>query len=379
MARARSKTALILAGGGIMGAAYEIGCLTALERLFAPGFSVRRFDTYIGISAGSVIATLIANRIAPAALFEAIARNQRQVFNFQRSDIYRVEYARLLGAWWNLTRDLFSIFRSYRRRGQRFFSSELIPILQEQFPSGFFSLEPMQQYLCDAFRREQVRDRFHLLRPDLLIPAVDVDSGERVVFGTPEHRDLHVCQAITASCAIPAFFRPYRIGARYFIDGSVGEVAHVDLAIAQGAQLVVIINPLVPMHNDPAHACLPLLSSGKCSSIADLGLSYVWDQAQRIDDRRKLVMSLDLLRRNHPDVDIQLIEPDPKESLFFLQTPMSYDARRQVMTHGYQLTLDHLLRHYEEIRAVFVRHGISCTDNHLRMPPPGSSAAAQGA
>jgi len=51
MARRRSKTALILAGGGIMGAAYEIGCLTALDKLFAPGFSSRRFDIYIGISA----------------------------------------------------------------------------------------------------------------------------------------------------------------------------------------------------------------------------------------------------------------------------------------------------------------------------------------
>ena len=39
----RSKTAMVLAGGGIMGAAYEIGCLAALDRLFCPGFSTRRF------------------------------------------------------------------------------------------------------------------------------------------------------------------------------------------------------------------------------------------------------------------------------------------------------------------------------------------------
>lgn len=376
MARARSKTALILAGGGIMGASYEIGCLTALERLFAPGFSVRRFDTYIGVSAGSVIATLIANRIAPSALFEAIARNERQVFNFQRSDIYRVEYRRLLGAWWNLTRDLLSIFRSYRRRRQRFFSSELIHILQEQFPSGLFSLEPMQQYLCEAFRQEQVRDQFRLIRPELFIPAIDVDSGERVVFGEENWRDLHVCQAITASCAIPAFFRPYKIGERFFIDGSVGQVAHVDIAIAHGAQLVVIINPLVPMLNDRSHGCLPSLSYGRCSSIAELGISYVWDQAQRIDDRLKLSMSLDLLRRNYPDVDILLIEPDPKESLFFLQNPMSFEARCQVMTHGYHLTLAHLMHKFHETQAIFDRHGIACTAEHLKRSPPGKPAPA---
>jgi predicted acylesterase/phospholipase RssA len=66
----RSKTAMVLAGGGIMGAAYEIGCLTALDRLFRSGFSTRRFDTYIGISAGSVIASLVANRIQPGGLSE---------------------------------------------------------------------------------------------------------------------------------------------------------------------------------------------------------------------------------------------------------------------------------------------------------------------
>jgi predicted acylesterase/phospholipase RssA len=101
MARRRSKTALVLTGGGIMGAAYEIGCLTALDRLFAPGFSSRRFDIYIGISAGSVIATLIANRIQPEGLFKTISRNKSTVFNWQRRDIYRPD-------WMGMTLDFYS-------------------------------------------------------------------------------------------------------------------------------------------------------------------------------------------------------------------------------------------------------------------------------
>lgn len=374
MAQERSKTALILAGGGIMGASYEIGCLTALERLFSPGFSVRRFDIYIGVSAGSVIATLIANRIAPAALFEAIAHDRRQVFNFQRSDIYRMEYRRMLGAWWRATRDLFSVFRGYRRRRMRFFSADLVHILQEQFPPGLFSLDPLQHYLCRAFREERIRDAFDQIRPELYIPAVDLDRGERVVFGEQGQRDLHICQAITASCAIPAFFRPYRIGERHFVDGSVGQVAHVDIAIAHGARLVIVINPLVPMLNDPRFACLPSLSYGRCSSIAELGLSYVWGQAQRIEDRFKLSLSLELLRRNHPDVDILLIEPEPTESLFFLQNPMSFEARCQVMTHSYHLTLAHLRAQYGQIEALLQRHGIACANDALDMPPPGRQA-----
>lgn len=82
MATERSKTALVLTGGGIMGAAYEIGAVTALDRLFARGFSSRRFDVYLGISAGSVIAALLASRISAEGLYRAIATEQRSVFNW---------------------------------------------------------------------------------------------------------------------------------------------------------------------------------------------------------------------------------------------------------------------------------------------------------
>jgi NTE family protein len=39
----KSKAALVLAGGGMTGAAYEIGALTALDHLLAPEFSSSRF------------------------------------------------------------------------------------------------------------------------------------------------------------------------------------------------------------------------------------------------------------------------------------------------------------------------------------------------
>src|SRR5210317_508950 len=110
----RSKTAMVLAGGGIMGAAYEIGCLAALDRLFSPGFSTRHFDTYIGISAGSVIASLVANRIDPGGLFRTIARNERTVFNWRRRDIYRFDWWPVLCSLGAMPRNLLHIFKRYR-------------------------------------------------------------------------------------------------------------------------------------------------------------------------------------------------------------------------------------------------------------------------
>lgn len=366
----REKTALVLAGGGIMGAAYEIGCLTALDRLFTPAFSTRRFDIYVGISAGSVVAAMVANRISPAGLYTAIARNEAHVFNFRRHDIYRLDMWEILADCGRVFKNLFRILRNFRRSGMTFSFVDLLHILQEQFPAGIFSLEPMQNYLCQAFKQAGLHDDFRLLHPELYIPAVDIDRGERVIFGSEGFRDVHICQAITASCAIPVFFRPHLVGGNYYVDGSVGRVAHLDIAIERGAKLIVVVNPRVPMVNDREKFCLPSLSSGQCSSVAELGLSFAWEQAQRIETKQKLEMGFANYRRQYPDVDILLIEPGAEESLLFLQSPMSFKTRSHVMHYGYNLTLSILSERFEEYREIFARHGIATRSDQLREAPP---------
>jgi predicted acylesterase/phospholipase RssA len=379
MAPASSKTALVLAGGGIMGAAYEIGALTALDRLFAPGFSNRRFDMYVGISAGSVIAALIANRIPPATLFESVNNDDRRVFNWRRSDIYQVDRREILASAWQVARNTFRIWRTYRRNRWDYSLSDFFHIVQEQFPAGLFSLEPMEQYLCRSFKQEGLVDAFDQLSTELYIPAYDLDYGRRAVFGTAGFNDMHICQAITASCAIPYFFRPHRVGEQYYVDGSVGQVLHLDIAIERGAKLVVVVNPRVPMQNDRDSACLPSLSTGRCSSIAELGISIAREQSLRVENHEKLALELELCRSRHPEVDIVLIEPGPEETLLFFQSPMSQASRTQVMNYGLQLTLGQLQSRFDELQTVFARHGIRCSSEQLaagRAPEPSSPAPA---
>ena len=366
----RSKTAMVLAGGGIMGAAYEIGCLTALDRLFCPGFSTRRFDTYIGISAGSVIAALIANRIDPGGLYRTITRNERTVFNWRRRDIYRFNWWATIRSLSGLPRDLLHVLLHYRKNNWDFHLSDLPHLLHEQFPAGLFSLKPLQSYLCDSFHNEGLCDDFRLLNRELFIPAYDLDSGERVVFGSAEHQDLHICQAITASSAIPFFFQPYRIGRHAYLDGSVGRVLHIDIAIENGAKLIVLINPRVPFHNDQENSYLPSLSYGKSSQIDELGILFTWEQAKRIECREKLVLALDYYQQRNPEVDILLFEPGDDEALLFLQGPMSIAARNQIMHHGYQLTLSEMKSNYQELTRIFARHGIQITEKNLNKAAP---------
>jgi NTE family protein len=370
MTEQRSKTAMILAGGGIMGAAYEIGCLTALDRLFCPGFSTRRFDTYIGISAGSVIASLLANRIDPGGLFKTITRNENTVFNWRRSDIYRFDWWAMTRSLGTLPRNLLHILRHYRKSKWDFHLSDLPHLLHEQLPAGLFSLHPLQSYLCKSFRNEGLCDDFSQLSCELFIPAYDLDSGERVVFGAADRQNLHICQAITASSAIPFFFQPYRIDQRAYIDGSSGRVAHIDLAIKNGAQLIVLINPRVPFHNDQEITCLPSLSYGKCSQIDELGALFTWEQSKRIESREKLILALDYYRQTSPEIDILLFEPGIDEALLFFQGPMSITARTQVMHYGYQMTLSAMERSYQELSEQFAKHGIQTTGKNLDKAPP---------
>jgi len=67
----RSKTALVLAGGGVAGAAYEIGALCAIDQLLDQ-LSVNEFDFYVGTSAGGLIAACLANTISPRTLLSLL-------------------------------------------------------------------------------------------------------------------------------------------------------------------------------------------------------------------------------------------------------------------------------------------------------------------
>src|SRR5437763_2364472 len=69
--RRRSTTALVLGGGGFTGGVYEIGALRALD-LLAVNRTINEFDVYVGTSAGSFVASMVANGITPEEMMRVI-------------------------------------------------------------------------------------------------------------------------------------------------------------------------------------------------------------------------------------------------------------------------------------------------------------------
>src|SRR5438477_4402651 len=85
----RDKTALVLGGGGFTGGVYEIGALRALD-LLAVNSAVSQFDVYVGTSAGSFIAALVANGVTPEEMMRVVNQQVPTPFrDIDRSTLMR--------------------------------------------------------------------------------------------------------------------------------------------------------------------------------------------------------------------------------------------------------------------------------------------------
>src|SRR5437867_8999359 len=82
--RRRSKTALVLGGGGFTGGVYEIGALRALD-LLTVNRTVNDFDIYVGTSAGAFVASLVANGITPEEMSRVV--NNQVSTRFREVDL----------------------------------------------------------------------------------------------------------------------------------------------------------------------------------------------------------------------------------------------------------------------------------------------------
>src|ERR1700741_757828 len=89
-----SKTALVLGGGGFTGGVYEIGALRALD-LLAVNSTVNNFDIYVGTSAGSFVAGMLANGAPPDEMMQVL--NERIPSELEDLDLNRVLRPNCLG------------------------------------------------------------------------------------------------------------------------------------------------------------------------------------------------------------------------------------------------------------------------------------------
>lgn len=365
------KVALVLSGGGIPGWMYEIGCLTALDEFFQDGFSTARFDIYVGTSAGANAAALVANGIPPRDVYDAVVADRPSPFNFRRENIYTFgtgetwpTVKKVGAAGWTVWKELFGAMLRHRRIPGVL---DLLYTVQESLPSGIFTLKPLERHLRKHLVDPYSND-FRDLPGRLFIPAVDLDTGQYVVFGDEGYDNVPISRAVTASSAVPILFQPVRISGVDYIDGGIGRVANMDVAIQNGAGTVLVLNPVVHLENDRESVCLPTCH-GFCRGLRDKGMGIVADQAMRVNTSVRLKMAREAHREKHPDIDIAIIEPNPKDTFMFTQNVVGHEARKEVIRFGYRSTVTHLTENFALFQAMFAKRGITVSLDRFRWRP----------
>jgi NTE family protein len=322
--RSRPRIALALAGGGVVGGMFEVGALAALEqRLNGAG---RGFDVYVGCSAGSVVASLLANGIRASELYRILDQDLADPLNFRRNAVYASDsFRRACGRFGRLAWAVgkYAI-------GSRGCLPDMLARAERELPAGIFSLAALERFVRSALDARGLRNDFGALERTLLIPAIDLDRAERVVFGRGALRDVAISHAVAASSAIPGFFEPYSVGGRDYVDGGVGFSGHADLAAEEGAELVFVVNPLVPNQQEEAGA-----------SLRGRGLYTIMEQANRIYSQNLLQLGLAALGARYPRTRFFLLQP-PATSGLQLGPSMGFEASRAALRYGYASTLDWL-------------------------------------
>jgi predicted acylesterase/phospholipase RssA len=350
--RRGNKVALVCAGGGITGALYEIGCLRALAELLDR--SVTDLDLYVGVSGGAFVSALLAAGVTPEEMYDEATSRTTTPFGVSAAPLFRlnaIEFLRRgLRAPSVLRRAVVTALTGEGRG-----LADILWSAFELLPPGLLETSGIREYLQAVFRARRREDRFPDLPRELFVVAVDLDRAEAVAFGDRGHRDVPVSRAVEASTALPGLYRPVRIDGRDYVDGGVKKTAHINLAIRHGADLVICVNPIVPLLNEDARGPLQ-------GPLSERGLTYVLDQALRIMLHGRMQYGLERYRREHPDVDILLIEPTRDDLRMFSYNIMRYSARRVVAQHGYASTLDFFRRNRKSLARVLERHGLSLAD-----------------
>ncbi len=327
------KIALCLGGGGVTGAMYQIGALAALEDA-VEGLEAHGLDLYVGASSGAGVAAVLAGGRPIQRIYRAILDPSDDYFPLERKHLLRTDLAEwrrtFSSAWSAMQQGVSGLVGKDPSSPAALW--EQLDRFNDSLPAGFFSLDAYERFLEDFFVRREVPNTFSAISKPLRVVAHDLDSGEQVLFGEPGNDHVPVTRACIASMALPPVFSPVRIGARHYIDAGAAQVAHIDVAVAEGADVVIVVNPMVPVVAQDVPT-----GHGPRSSLRDKGMLWVLSQAMRISVHKLMQEACARIKTNS-NVEVILIEPEPTDGILFLHSPASFGARRAILEYGYRTT-----------------------------------------
>lgn len=352
--------ALALAGGGPLGAIYEIGALCALDDTL-DGLDLNACDHYIGVSAGGFIAAALANGITPRELCESFIEGRPRFDGFDPAWLMRPAWGELALRLRALPQLASGAAWSWLVEGKAF--SQAIERLGAALPTGVLDNEAIHTEIERLFRRPGRTNDFRELKARLTLVATALDSGEATPFGRPGWDHVPISRAIQASAALPGLFPPVLIEGRHYVDGALKKTLHASVALDEGVDLLLCVNPLVPYHASPEAT-----HEGRIPALVEGGLPVVMSQTFRSMIHSRLELGFKQYERTYPDTEIVLLEPDQRDAELFFANTFSYRQRREMAEHAYQQTRALLKLRAGRLAPQLARHGIAI--DHAALADP---------
>ncbi|WP_448639226.1 patatin-like phospholipase family protein [Geodermatophilus sp. URMC 63] len=235
-----TRVGLVLGGGGVVGQAYHSGVLAVLEHDL--GFDARRVDVVVGTSAGSITGTLLRLGVSAEDLAAWTVKAPLSGEGGVMRHVATTPVPELAPF-----RPLDVLRRPLRLPGPSMVHRALTrPWQFRPMAAGMTLLAPGQHDIVEqlAALRELEEQAPGWPAAPLWITAVRRRDGRRVVFGRPGTPEAPLHLAVAASCAVPGYFAPVRIGGRRYVDGGVHSPTNAAVLRGLGLDVVIVVSPM---------------------------------------------------------------------------------------------------------------------------------------
>ncbi|NWN92678.1 patatin family protein [Marinobacter adhaerens] len=358
--RPAARIGLALGGGGPLGGIYEIGALRALDESL-DGLDFNNLDVYVGVNAGSFVAANLANQLTTAQLCRIFVRNEADVHPFRPEVFYRPALKEIASRAMAIPGLVTTAMGRFARNPNDQSLLEALAVLAQAAPAGLFDNEGLHEYLLRAFSMLGRTNDFRQLKRSLYIVAADVESTEAVRFGAPGHDHVPISRAIQASTASPGLYVPVQIDGRYYVDGTLRKGLHASVAFEDGADLVLAVNPQVPIDASKAVRA-GTMAPGE---LTRSGMPNLLSQMFRTMVYSRMTSGIAQYATDYPDKELILFEPSRDDTKLFFSNVFSFQSRRMICEYAYQMTRRDLLKRADTLEPALAKYGITLRRDRL--------------